>query len=96
MSKYYAEQGYITPAFNYRDRGTIRYPVSDSLAQLGKRIAACHQMPSFEKRKLHDQIYVFKGTKSKRCIGEYHINDGKLVLQRRMGGNFYVHDVESD
>ena len=92
MSKYYAEQGYITPAFNYRDRGTIVYPISDSLAQLGKRIAACHQMPSFEKRKLNDQIYVFKGTKSKlRCIGEYHINDGKLVLQRRMD----VHYVES-
>lgn len=84
MSKYYAEQGYITPAFNYRDRGTIRYPISDSLAQLGKRIAACHQMPSFEKRKLHDQIYVFKGTKSNRCIGRYTINEGKLVLQHRM------------
>jgi|TARA_B100000900_G_C20531202_1_gene696400 hypothetical protein len=92
MSKYYAEQGYITPAFNYRDRGTIRYPVSDSLAQLGKRIAACHQMPSFDKRRLDDQIYVFKGSKSKRCIGEYRINDGKLVLQRRMD----VHYVESD
>ncbi len=84
MSKYYAEQGFITLAANHRSRGTIRYPISDSLAQLGKRIAACHQMPSFDKKQLHDQIYVFKGTRRKRCIGRYTINEGKLVLQRRM------------
>ncbi len=92
MSKYYAEQGFIALAANHCSHGTITYPISDSLAQLGKRIAACHQMPSFDKRRLHEQIYVFKGSKSKRCIGEYRINDGKLVLQRRMN----VHYVESD
>ena len=84
MSKYYAEQGFITLAATHRSRGTIRYPISDSLAQLGKRIAACHQMPSFDKKQLHDAIYVFKGTKSNRCIGRYTINEGKLVLQHRM------------
>ncbi len=84
MSKYYAEQGYHTPAFNYVDQGLIRYPLSESLSQLATRIARCHTMPSFDKRQLHDSIYVFKGTKSKRCIGCYHINDGKLVLQRRI------------
>ena len=81
MAKYKATQGYTHIAATYSGGGEIIYPDSDTLAVLAKRITMAHTLPSMDKRRLHQNIYVRKG---KRPFGMYHLIDGKLKLQRKM------------
>ena len=81
MAKYSATQGFTHIAATYSGGGEITYPDSDTLAQLAKRITVTHTLPSMDKRRLHQNIYVRRG---KRTIGMYHLSDGKLKLQRKM------------
>jgi hypothetical protein len=81
MAKYSATQDYTHIAASYGGGGVITYPDSDTLAVLAKRITMAHTLPSMDKRRLHEPIYVRRG---KRTIGMYHLIDGKLKLQRKM------------
>ena len=81
MAKYSATQGFTHIAATYSGGGEITYPDSDTLAQLAKRITVTHTLPSMDKRRLHQNIYVRRG---KRTIGMYHLSHGKLKLQRKM------------
>ena len=86
MAKYFARQDYTVATLLAKDVGTITYPTSDSLTQLGQRIARVHHMPSSDKKILRNEIFVFKGIKDSKCIGIYEMDttkgqsNGKLTL----------------
>ena len=81
MAKYSATQGFTHIAATYSGGGEIIYPDSNTLAELAKRITVAHTLPSMDKRRLHQNIYVRRG---KRTVGMYHLIDNKLKLQRKM------------